>query len=458
MDTISQLLNLVDDDSSVIDTHIDGQIKYVTIEKNLRHVVCPNCGYKMHSKGKFKRHPKHQVLQDGYSLHVTLIGRQWKCTNPECAHRIVDQFEFIEPNKQITKLIELQVLHTMKDIRLSSIQIANQFHISDSSVQQIFMKHIQMKRKPLTECICIDEVYLNISEDCKYALIIMDFKTGEILDIVRSRRKKYTESYFYSIPKQERDNVKYLICDMYKPYINYTVHYFKNATPVIDSFHVLQWLLRLIRSYINDIKKEYQKRDRINWEQQNEKSNQSFQKRKDSREVYILKNGQWVMLRNRSNWKYLDKSYVRFLNQYLDTLDWEREFLALNEHFSEIRDLKDLYEEFNENFINDLTGAQKRLDELIKIYSDSPYKLFRDFARLLNKFYDPIISSFTYVIAERSDHKKDILRRLSNGPMESFNNIPSALRSQSHGLSNFEYTRNRILWSIRDDAPIRLNK
>ena len=49
-----------------------------------------------------------------------------------------------------------------------------------------------------------------------------------------------------------------------------------------------------------------------------------------------------------------------------------------------------------------------------------------------------------------------MLRRLSNGPMESFNNIPSALRRQSHGIRNFEFARNRILWAIRDDAPINI--
>ena len=38
--------------------------------------------------------------------------------------------------------------------------------------------------------------------------------------------------------------------------------------------------------------------------------------------------------------------------------------------------------------------------------------------------------------------------------MESFNNVPSSLRSRSHGLANFEFNRNRILWSRRDDAAI----
>ncbi len=48
----------------------------------------------------------------------------------------------------------------------------------------------------------------------------------------------------------------------------------------------------------------------------------------------------------------------------------------------------------------------------------------------------------------------NIKRRLSNGPLESFNNIPSALRTSSHGIDNFRFNRNRILWYLRDDAAI----
>lgn len=43
---------------------------------------------------------------------------------------------------------------------------------------------------------------------------------------------------------------------------------------------------------------------------------------------------------------------------------------------------------------------------------------------------------------------------MSNGPMESFNNIPSGYKRQSHGVDNFKFTRNRILWSMRKDAGI----
>ena len=47
--------------------------------------------------------------------------------------------------------------------------------------------------------------------------------TGDSIDLLRSRRMNVTEPYFTSIPPEERNSVKYLISDMYNPYISYVV-------------------------------------------------------------------------------------------------------------------------------------------------------------------------------------------------------------------------------------------
>lgn len=155
------------------------------------------------------------------------------------------------------------------------------------------MKYVNLPRLPVPEIMAVDEVYLNISFDCKYALVIMDFVTGDIIDILPSRRKSYTEQYFLNIPLEERKKVKYLICDMYSPYINYTISYFPNACAITDSFHVLQWLLKSINQYINIVKKKYQQRDQKDLENKNYRTNKDYKTIAVSEEVYILKNAQW---------------------------------------------------------------------------------------------------------------------------------------------------------------------
>lgn len=57
--TIAQLLDIVDSDSSITDIQTVGNIKYITVTKNLNHdLICPLCGSKLNSKGRFIRHPK----------------------------------------------------------------------------------------------------------------------------------------------------------------------------------------------------------------------------------------------------------------------------------------------------------------------------------------------------------------------------------------------------------------
>lgn len=158
-----------------------------------------------------------------------------------------------------------------------------------------------------------------------------------------------------------------------------------------------------------------------------------------------------VLLKNRSHWEYKESHYVKPLGRYMDTLAWETAFLALDPNFKAIRDLKDLYEEFNESFINNPSGATKRLDELIELYKNSNFQIFRDFSNLLEQYHDTIVNSFTFI--ENADTGE--MKRLSNGPLESFNNIPSAYRSACHGVKNFMYTRNRILWAVRKDVTIK---
>ena len=112
-----------------------------------------------------------------------------------------------------------------------------------------------------------------------------------------------------------------------------------------------------------------------------------------------------------------------------------------------------MYETFNGQFVNNREGASKRLDELIAFYKDCDLQIFREFVALLSKYHDSIVNSFRYVTASESGRYANKLRRLSNCPMESFNNIPSGYRTQSHSIDDFEFTRNRILWSYRKDAP-----
>jgi transposase len=116
-------------------------------------------------------------------------------------------------------------------------------------------------------------------------------------------------------------------------------------------------------------------------------------------------------------------------------------------------DLKQLYHDFNKDDFNTLEDVEIMLETLIIKYRNCGYKIFRDFAELLEKHKQLIVNSFIKVEVVDSNGEY-VSRRLSNGPMESFNNFPKDYKYVSNGVSNFEYTRNRILWATRKNPSI----
>ena len=167
----------------------------------------------------------------------------------------------------------------------------------------------------------------------------------------------------------------------------------------------------------------------------------------------VLKKFYWALLRNKDDINYSwNRKYCRFLGQYLDTYDCEKLFLDLDPNFRKLRDLKEMYIRFNRSHQDNPKKAEAELDMIIKLYESSEFRMFREFAELLKTHREGIIISFTYITVEDRGKKDLILRRLSNGPMESFNNNPKDYKRNSNGVSNFDFTRNRILWAMRTDA------
>ena len=221
MNSITELLNLEDSDIIISDISIQGTTKTLTLETTPYTHFCPSCGFKMHSRGTKKRTIKHPILQDTYELILILKQRRWKCTNPECCYDISESFKFVNKRRRTTNATDMLIVDAYRDLMETSSSIANRFHVSDTHVLEVFERYVKMDRLPLTDAICIDEVFLDMDEYCKYALIIQDFHTGDPIDLLRSRRTNVTEPYFVSIPIEERNAVRYLISDMYNQYISY---------------------------------------------------------------------------------------------------------------------------------------------------------------------------------------------------------------------------------------------
>lgn len=452
---IYQFLNLPNDGSyKITDIQIIENVKYIHIRSIPRPCFCPVCSSRMHSNGLYPRKANHPILQDSFKLYLIVHQRQWICTS--CGKSINESFPFLERYAHSTNMTFFYVLEAMKDLNRSTASIARQFNMSDTQVHDLFTAHVDLPALPLSEAISIDEVFLDINSKARYAFVIMDFISGEIIDIVQNRWMYTLNSYFLQIPSEQRAKVKYIISDAYQNYLSLPEYYFPNAVSVLDSFHVIKHLIGKLNYYINTVMKRYQERDKELLKRKNHDLNLDNETIKDSREVILLRNYRWVLLKNRDKIDYSTKLYYhKKLQMNVDTYRIESMFLSLDKNFNELRELKELYIEFNDTIYQSDEDIEANLDSLIEIYSASDQHIFREFALYLNTHRQPILNSFSILRTTRRTYKEqdEYYSRLSNGPMESFNRKPKDYKRNARGFSNFDYTRNRILWANRKNPP-----
>lgn len=457
VDELLKLLNISNDGSFIVkNIEIIDDTKFIHIEKKLEPTYCPRCYSKMHSKGFYTRKVNHPVFQDTMKCYLIVRQRKWHC--PSCDMYLNDSFPFLDRYSHSTSITPYLVLNEFKNLNESAADIAKRFNISDSLAHMIFERYVDLPRLTLPEYISIDEVHLNISDTKKYAFVIMDFTNGQIVDIVHNRWLNTLEDYFYKIPREERLKVKCVICDAYQNYLTMPEKFFPNACSVLDSFHAVKVLNSSLNMYINGVAKKYKKRDEKARKQKNHDTNRDNKSIKKSREVILLQSYKWVLLKNQDHIRYsFERHYHKLLHMEVDTYQIEKMFLSLDENFTLYRDLKEEYIEFNHRNYDNKEDILNDLNKLIDKYKNSGHKIFEDYSVFLENHKDPIVNSFTRLKVYRKSAKeeKEYYARLSNGPMESFNRKPKDLKRNSRGLSDFNYTRNRILWSTRSNPSIK---
>ena len=452
MDNIIKFLNLEDSDVELVSQRIERNKRIVTIQKQPFPHFCPVCSYRMHSKGIYPRTINHPIMQDDLQLVLIVKQRRWQCTNPACRNIVTDEFLLFEKYKHNSKLTDLMIIDAFRDPNLTAAHIARKFNVSDTYALTTFSKYVDMHRRPLTEAICIDEVHVEVSKVCNYALVIQDFITGEPIDMIANRRKEITEPYFTNLPAADKNRVKYLVSDMYRPYIAYVDKYFPNAISVVDSFHVIKHINNQLRIYLNKLARNLRIRDE-NRHREREAYFHRELKFVPSNEYYLVKHFQWVILSNPDNRRYSAPPRFNYkLGYYLDLPQIEYLLFQIDPDLSMLRRLKDKYIRFNNSYGNDPKKARAALRQLIQEYRNSGYPMFKGIADTLDYHFESIVNSF--IVMERYCADGTHLSRLSNGPMESLNRIAKDLKRNGRGFRNFEHLRNRFLFAERKNAQI----
>lgn len=205
------------------------------------HCGCVNEGFNDIIKWNFKRNCKIKVTKvANYNTILLLDKQRFFCKN--CNRTFIATTNVVGFHKQISNDTRLSIiLDLMNKGSEKDISIRNNVSTNSTNriLDEISNDTIVKNNGLLPEILGIDEFSATKDTISKLAFIIVDQTNKNIFDINNSRKSLDIDKYFRNYPKKERDKVKFITLDLYKPYYKLMHSLFRNAILIPDRFHIV---------------------------------------------------------------------------------------------------------------------------------------------------------------------------------------------------------------------------
>lgn len=442
---------------SDIDIYHEHEGVFIDVKLNIKEHKCPLCG-SVTSKVKSYQTKRinHSVLNP-VACTIIYHARRYVC--PVCGKTFYENNPFCMKSSRASVATVYNVLTELKRPEVTFTYLGQKYHMSPSSIANIFDKHISISRRKLPECMCLDEVYAfkskERSDDSKYVCVLLDYKNNKIVDLLPTRRKYDLIKYFSKIPVAERKQVKYISIDMWETYRQVQKTMFPNSALIVDKFHVLQELMRDVERVRITVMNEYKsKLDALKIKKKAmEDSGQKLEPEdaehymEYDKAYYLLKKFNWVLYSK--NEDILDpnvnKKFNHKLNQYLNLYDIYTYLTELDDDLTDAINVRDNMHKFYRD--SDYSKAKEELEKIIIQSRTCNTKSMQSFSNTLTRWKQEIINSFI---------KIDGSKRISNGLIENRNKTIKLIKRSSNGYTNWKRFRNRVLYVLNDDAAMKI--
>ena len=381
------LLNLQDVNVIKIDHFKTNTLIYTQIP--VKPHTCPCCSHTTSYIHDYRIRKIKDISAFGKNITLIHNHRRYVCKN--CGKRFSEDNSFAPKYYRVTlRLIDEIFKKTQSERSFTSI--AKEVNLSVSTVIRFFDMLAFNPPKKLPEVLSIDEFKGN-TEKKKYQVIITNPADGTVLDILPDRKQSHLVSYFKQWDRQERNNVKFFVSDMWKPYAELSDIYLKQAVQLVDKYHYVRQVILAFERVRKRIQKKYGKENRL-----------------------LFKHSKRVLTMRKSKLKPEQLEKVEYLLYFNDDL---RSAYYLKELFYEILDCDD--------------GAKGKqlLSQWILIAQNSRLKDYQNCATTLQNWSKSIFNTFYYPY--------------TNGFTEGCNNKIKVLKRNAYGYRNFNRFRKRIL-------------
>ena len=210
-------------------------------------LCCSQCGVVFDNK--FEKHgfiTSNIKIPDvsGFKTILRLKKQRYLCKHCGKAFTLRDNVTdygcFISKNTKIKIAVELRNKISEKDI-------AKNNNVSPNTVERIMDSYYdtqKLYKNYLPKVLSFDEFKSVKSADGAMSFHMCNGETGQTIDIVEDRKLVSLLKYFTYYSFNARKRVKFIIIDMYSPYVSLIQKMFPNAQIIIDTFHLIQLISR----------------------------------------------------------------------------------------------------------------------------------------------------------------------------------------------------------------------
>ena len=370
---------------------------------------CPKCGCINRSfndiiKWDFKKNCKIKLTKvSNYNTLLLLDKQRFFCKH--CNHTFTASTDIVDFHKQISNdtrksvILDLMTKDSEKNISFKNGISTNS---TNRILHDISKDKLIKNNGKLPTSFGIDEFKATKDTISKMAFIIVDQNKKNIFDINNSRLSNDIYKYFSRYQRSERNNVKFITLDLYKPYYKLMHKLFPKAILIPDRFHIIIQ----IRNALD--------KTRISL---CNKSNPNYNK---------LKKYWKLILKNEDELDRVNKKYSKCFNKVVSQYDIVQYLINTDTTLNYVYNLyqgiiKSIAKRNKEKFLNIIHNVD---NNRINKYAKKAIKTFLNFESY-------IVNAFDY--------------ELSNGIVEGTNNIIKQLKHNACGYRKFAHLKARIM-------------
>ena len=367
-------------------------------------LCCEKCGVAFDNK--FEKHgfiTSNIKIPDisGFKTILRLKKQRYLCKH--CGKAFTLRDNVTEYGCWISKNTKWKIANDLRN-KISEKDIAKNNNVSPNTVERVmdsYYDNQKLYKNYLPKVLSFDEFKSVKSADGAMSFHLCNGETAQTIDIVEDRKLLSLLQYFSYYSFNARKSVKFIIIDMYSPYVSLIKKMFPNAQIIIDTFHLIQLISRSL----------------------------------NKTRIKAMKNNKAVYNKMKRYWKLILKD-----RNELDYSKWKK-FTCFPHFMTEIDVVNYILDQSAE-----LKATYYKYQELLQSIKEKNYNDFLyAINNINNNISDYMKTSIKTLIEFKDNIQNTFNNNYHNGYIEGNNNFIKVLKRIAFGFRSFRRFKARIM-------------